>query len=458
MTELGSTAAYLSQAEMVLSSDHAWVKQAQSARKDILDNYLPPFEPKWDGSHLTWLWARMREQLIFFPWYSKAQADRMQYSVPSPENLQAGCVEFMRSGDHYRVGYRAAFSMRSDLALTRITVPTLVTATATDVLARDLARVQRKTDCVTVTAGGDTAQTLDLCRDFILQHLPPVAPKVVPPAPLPCRMWQDYVDVPGGQLRIRRNHDAKSGRPVLIQHDAAGSSEIVHELARGFIGHRPVIAINLPGHGESDNTLKGKVTVTAYARVVEQALKTLGIEEYDFVGTWGGGLVGLELALRDPKSVRHLVMADTLWFDDKLRRELREHYTPDIRPNWYGGHLLEAWHMLRDQGLFWPWFRRTREGIINQPTHVDPVMIQARVLELFRSEGMWREAYQAHFAYPLQKRMAQVDVPVHFVAPAWDPQLEATKLAARESRKGRFEKMPDRMFDWAERLMPFLDR
>jgi hypothetical protein len=151
-------------------------------------------------------------------------------------------------------------------------------------------------------------------------------------------------------------------------------------------------------------------------------------------------------------------MADTLWFDDKLRRELREHYTPDIRPNWYGGHLLEAWHMLRDQGLFWPWFRRTREGIINQPTHVDPVMIQARVLELFRSEGMWREAYQAHFAYPLQKRMAQVDVPVHFVAPAWDPQLEATKLAARESRKGRFEKMPDRMFDWAERLMPFLDR
>jgi hypothetical protein len=37
VTELGSTAAYLSQAEMVLSSDHAWVKQAQSTRKDMLD-------------------------------------------------------------------------------------------------------------------------------------------------------------------------------------------------------------------------------------------------------------------------------------------------------------------------------------------------------------------------------------------------------------------------------------
>ena len=36
VTALGSTAAYLSQAEMVLSGDHPWVKQAQAARTDIL--------------------------------------------------------------------------------------------------------------------------------------------------------------------------------------------------------------------------------------------------------------------------------------------------------------------------------------------------------------------------------------------------------------------------------------
>jgi len=35
--ELGATAGYLSQAELVLASDHPWVKQAQAARKDILD-------------------------------------------------------------------------------------------------------------------------------------------------------------------------------------------------------------------------------------------------------------------------------------------------------------------------------------------------------------------------------------------------------------------------------------
>lgn len=37
VAELGTTAAYLSQAEMVLAPGHAWVQQAQAARKDILD-------------------------------------------------------------------------------------------------------------------------------------------------------------------------------------------------------------------------------------------------------------------------------------------------------------------------------------------------------------------------------------------------------------------------------------
>jgi len=37
VAELGTTASYLSQAEMVLSADHAWVKQAQETRKQVLD-------------------------------------------------------------------------------------------------------------------------------------------------------------------------------------------------------------------------------------------------------------------------------------------------------------------------------------------------------------------------------------------------------------------------------------
>lgn len=443
---------------IVCAAANGYVVMTEQEKQDIVANYLPPLVPSWDGSHLTWLWARMREQLVFFPWYRKSLAARMNTDIPSPEALHAGVLDFMRSGDHYRVGYRAAFTMRSDLALRQMTVPTLVTAAETDVLSRQLARIRHSSDSVTVRAGGTMEQTLDLCRDFIKKHKPPRAPKVSAPAPLPCRMWQDYVTLPRGQLRIRRNHDA-AGRPVIVQHDAAGSSEIVHALAAGFIGKRPVIAINLPGHGESDNTMgSGKVTVTGYAKALLQALDALGIDEADVLGTWGGGLVGLELAHLAPRRIKHVAMADALYHDAGELKRLRAHYTPDIRPVWYGGHLLEAWYFMRDQGLFWPWFDRTKKGIIRKEPYLDPHMVNARVLELFRSEGMWRHAYQAHFAYPYAQRLRSARIPMAFCAPAWDPQLEHSQRAARDFPKAPFIGLPDDMGRWAEALMPFFDK
>ncbi len=436
---------------------NGYVVLTEAERHDLVTNYLPPFTPKWDGSHLTWLWSRMREQTIFFPWYAKTQAERLDFDVPSPSALHEGLLDFMRSGDHYRVGYRAAFTMRSDLAVRTTPVPMLVTAADADVLSQHLARIVRKSPSVTVQSGGTAEQTLDLCRDFIRRHKPPKAPKLVPTKPLRGRLWSQFIDVPGGQLRVRRNDDAP-GRPVLVQHDAAGSSEVVHALASGFIGKRPVIAINLPGHGESDNVLpKGKITVTSYARAVLAALPALGVKEFDFIGTWGGGLVGLELALLEPARVTRLALADMLYFDDKLRAELSERYTPDIQPVWYGGHLLEAWHLMRDQGLFWPWYERSRKGIIRQPLYVDPAMIHGRVLELFRSNGMWRHAYQAHFAYPLATKLARSKVPMLFVAPSWDPQLDVTRQAAQDFPQAPFRQMPDDMAKWADALLPFFN-
>jgi pimeloyl-ACP methyl ester carboxylesterase len=436
---------------------NGYVILTEQERADLVANYLPPFAPSWDGAHLTWLWSRMREQTIFFPWYAKTQADRLEFNVPPPAALQAGLVDFLRAGDHYRVGYRAAFTMRSDVALQQMRVPMLVTAADYDPLSLQLARIRNPAKSVTVKAGGTGEQTLDLCAAFLRKHNKARARKLPATAPIAGRLWSEYVDVPGGQLRVQRNTDA-AGRTVVVMHDAAGSSDIVAPIARGFIGHRPVVAIDLPGHGESDALLQGdRVSVEDYAQHVLAALKSLGIKEFDFVGTWGGGMVGLELALTAPKQLKHLVMADMLYFDAALLTDLRANYTPDIQPNWYGGHLLEAWHLMRDQGLFWPWYDRTTRGIIRQPLYVDPAMVHSRVLELFRSEGMWRKAYQAHFNYPLKAKLKQCKLPMQFVAPAWDPQLGVTQQAGRDFPRAGFLKMPDDMSRWAEALLPFCE-
>lgn len=435
---------------------NGYVLLNEQERADILAHYLPLFEPRWDGSHLTWLWSRMREQTIFFPWYRPSLATRLSYDVPAPSTLQSACVDFMRSGDHYRVGYRAAFAMRSDQALRAAGAPTLITAADTDVLASHLERVRDKSAHVTVQRGGTPAETLALAAAFIKRHKPPRAPKLARTAPIPGRLWHEMVDVRGGQLRVARNSDAE-GRPVLVQHDAAGSCDIVRKLASGFIGHRPVIAIDLPGHGESDNTLRpGKVTVSAYAQALRHALDALDIEVCDFVGQWGGGLAGLELAISAPQRVRRLVLADLLYFPPELTAKLKQHYTPAIEPDWYGGHLLHAWLLMRDQGLFWPWFERTRAGIIPKEPYVAPEMVQRRVLEVFRAPQMWRAAYQAHFAYPTRSKLKQLRIPTALVAPAWDPNAEHTQQAAADFPHLPFKRMPNDAQQWAEELLPFL--
>ena len=436
---------------------NGYVILTEQARADIVANYLPAFAPSWDGSHLAWLWSRMREQVIFFPWYSKSSADRLRYTLPSPEQIHTGLLDFLRSGDNYRVGYRAAFTMRSDVALQRVRVPTLVTAQDTDVLARDLRRIRRPSASVTSKPGGDAARTLDLCRDFILQHAPPAAPPAPAAAALPCRLWQDWVDVAGGQLRIRRSTDATAGRTVLVLHDAIGSTEAVHEIARGFIGRRPVIALDLPGQGESDDTLGARTTVAGQARAVAQALRKLGLEELDVIGVGGGGLVGAELARQQPRAVRHLVIAGAHWFEPALRRRLREHGAPQIRPNWYGGHLLEAWHLVRDQALFFPWCERGPAGIVERTPSLDPADVHARAFDLLRSGERWRDATLAQLDYVLQKRVAGLRVPLRFAAAVWDPLFALTQRAAKESRRGPFVRLPDAAFDWAEALQPFLD-
>lgn len=446
---------------IVCAAGNGYVMMSEGEKTDIVKNYLPAFVPSWDGSHLTWLWSRMRYQTIFFPWYADSNAARLKGDVPPPEVLHGGLLDFMRSGDHYRVGYRAAFMMRSDLALRDMRTPMLVTAYATDVLATHLPRIRGASESVTIKAGGSVEQTLDLCRDYIKKYKPPKGPKVSSPASLPCRLRQDYVDLDGGQLRLRRNEDG-NGRTVLVLHDALGSSETVVDIARGFIGKRPVVALNLPGHGESDDTLaRGKPSVAAYADAVIAALDALRIDCVDVVGTGLGSVIGLELALRHRDRINALAMTGVAYVDDALAAQLVERIAPAIKPDWYGGYLLEAWHTVRDHGLFWPWYERTGSAAIRQEPQINPTHVQQRVLELFRSEGAWRRGFQAQFAYPLRKKLAAAfgkkSIKLVFAASDLDPQRDNTWRAAAEFPQAQHAALPDAEHKWAAILLPYLD-
>jgi len=109
------------------------------------------------------------------------------------------------------------------------------------------------------------------------------------------------------------------------------------------------------------------------------------------------------------------------------------------------------------RGTCCAWFRRTRAGILWKEPHVDPAMVHARLVSLFKAPRMWRLAYQAHFAYPLAERLATVRQPTLLSAPAWDPQLEATREAQAAHPHCDFLLLPDALQEWGPALLPFLD-
>ncbi len=72
--ELGATAGYLSQAELVLASEHPWIKQAQAARKDILDKLATDRSAKNAADYRQTLAKLKRDYLMaYIAQHSKAR-------------------------------------------------------------------------------------------------------------------------------------------------------------------------------------------------------------------------------------------------------------------------------------------------------------------------------------------------------------------------------------------------
>lgn len=430
----------------------------EAERDDLLTHYLPPFVPRWDGSHLAWLWSRLREQYVFFPWHDHRRAARMHFDMPPPAYIQNAAVEILRADDHYRSAYRAAFAYPGGPLLADVTVPTLVTAAPPDPLVAHLERINGAPATVEVERSADRDAATQRCLDFLTRH-----PGTEPPAPpgttaIPGRSWQQYVQVDGANIRVRR-HDEGEGAPVVLLHDAAGSTDLMAPVADGLVGRRPVIAVELPGHGETDPVVADDdVTVAAYAEHVAAVLDALGIDTpVDIFGLRLGGLVALEWSRQAPSRVRSLALCSPGSFDDAELADLRANYAPEIVLDWYGGHLLHAWHMVRDQRLYWPWYRRERAAILDCEPHLDTRLVHQRVLELMRAPTRWRHAYRAQFDYPVEARLADARGAVTLCSPASDPLHDRTAGLQARFPHHPFRTLPDPEPHWAELIATLND-
>jgi pimeloyl-ACP methyl ester carboxylesterase len=101
--------------------------------------------------------------------------------------------------------------------------------------------------------------------------------------------------------------DIGDGPPLVFIHGLGGSWQNWLENIPHFAGTHRVIALDLPGFGESELP-REDITIEGYARIVETLLQQLGIDKAIVVGNSMGGFVGAEMTVHFPVRVDRLVL------------------------------------------------------------------------------------------------------------------------------------------------------
>lgn len=98
------------------------------------------------------------------------------------------------------------------------------------------------------------------------------------------------------------------GEPLLLLHGNTVSSKMFSTLTKKYAKNFQVILIDFPGHGKSDRLESFEIDFWYYNSLVAYALiEELKLDKVTIVGTSGGALVGINLALEHPKKVKILI-------------------------------------------------------------------------------------------------------------------------------------------------------
>jgi pimeloyl-ACP methyl ester carboxylesterase len=95
-----------------------------------------------------------------------------------------------------------------------------------------------------------------------------------------------------------------TGSPILFIHGNSSCKEVFKNQIQGKIGSTfQCIAMDLPGHGNSSNANNPELTYTisGYADVALEVMKTLGIESCAVLGWSLGGHIGIEMLSRSDR-------------------------------------------------------------------------------------------------------------------------------------------------------------
>lgn len=95
---------------------------------------------------------------------------------------------------------------------------------------------------------------------------------------------------------------------LVLVHGFGGSTRTWKKQIDAFSKDYKVIAIDLPGHGQSQNGEVQEISAELISDSINDVLDTLGIKKAHFVGLSLGSMVAVDYAIKNPERVSRLVL------------------------------------------------------------------------------------------------------------------------------------------------------
>ncbi len=117
----------------------------------------------------------------------------------------------------------------------------------------------------------------------------------------------EFVEIDGLRVRITRTGTRSDAPPVLILHGWGASIDAVGSILSGLGPRLDVLAVDLPGHGETDLP-PAPWTTEDYARFVLALLDQQGIERASVIAHSFGGRLALQLSHLAPERLARIII------------------------------------------------------------------------------------------------------------------------------------------------------
>jgi pimeloyl-ACP methyl ester carboxylesterase len=201
-------------------------------------------------------------------------------------------------------------------------------------------------------------------------------------------------------VRGRLVHYARggSGPALAMAHGSPQSHMALLPLMRRLMTRFTVFAFDSPGYGASDPLPGAHLEISAFGDALAEALQALGLGPVPVYGTHTGASIALEASNRHPGIVSRAVLDGFALFNAQEREDLFRDHMPPLRPAWDGSHMAALWSRVRDQSVFFPWFRRGDSA--RRAGDPAPVASQHQaVLDLLHAGPHYATAYGASIAH-----------------------------------------------------------